>query len=50
MMLWVALKALCKPYKAMRVRRLMLTMIKWPQICSYKKGLEAELVNRAAAK
>lgn len=46
----VAMKALCKPYKAMQVRKVTQTMIKWPQMCSYKKGLEAEHVNGAAAK
>lgn len=50
MISWAAMKALCKPYKAMQVRKVMQTMIKWPQMCSYQKGVEAEHANRAAAK
>lgn len=45
----MAMKALCKPYKAEQVRKVMQTMIKRLQMCSCKKGLEAERVNRAAA-
>lgn len=36
------MKALCKAYKAMQVRKVMLATIKWPQMCSCKKGLETE--------
>lgn len=50
MMSWAAVKALCKPYKAMQVREAMQTTIKWPQMCSCKKGVEAEHVHGAAAK
>lgn len=42
MILWVTMKALCKPYRAMRVRRVMLAVIKWPQTCPCEKGLGTE--------